>query len=259
MEKTKRQSSLFVTGSPRFSEEEHSAARSHRPQDPYQHANQNPSTQRMKPKGEKVTLRRMFAVFLFVLGLSLVLYPSLAQYVNNLSATKLVSEYFNSAIEPTISPDNPQAGAGAGAGADASSDEIFGGISIPKLKLELPIYIGSTDENLSKGIAHLEGTSLPVGGKSTHSVLCGHNGAVTNEWFTHIDELTEGDLFYIKTTEQLLTYKVIGYKTISPNDTSELYIKEGQDLVTLLTCIDSGTNRLIVTGERVLSDSWTEK
>jgi len=138
----------------------------------------------------------------------------------------------------------------------ANKEDMFGAIIIPKLGLELPIFTGSTDANLERGIAHMEGTSLPVGGESTHSVLAGHNGAVTNEWFTNIDQLTEGDLFYIRTLEQLLTYKVISSKVISPGAVSELYIQEGRDLVTLLTCTPNGSMRLIVTGERVLDEAW---
>lgn len=122
---------------------------------------------------------------------------------------------------------------------------------IPLLELELPIYVGSTNENLEKGIAHLEGTSLPVGGASTHSVLCGHNGAVTNEWFTHIDQMSTGDLFYIRHDGSVLTYKVVSTKIIQPNNTSDLMIEQDKDLVTLLTCADSGATRLIVRGERV--------
>jgi len=207
--------------------------------------------------------RRVAAIFLFFIGLSILLYPHIAQYVNQLHATRLVAAYFDTGAQ-FGGPATPGATGGGGAGPyaagqnpEGSDEDIFGSIYIPKLKLELPIYTGSTTANLAKGIAHLEGTSLPVGGESTHSVLCGHNGAVTNEWFTHIDELTEGDLFYIRTLEQLLTYKVVSMKVIDPDDTSDLLIEPGRDLVTLLTCADSGRMRLIVTGERVYDTSWT--
>lgn len=133
-----------------------------------------------------------------------------------------------------------------------SEEGMFGSIFIPKLGLELPIFTGSTNANLSRGIAHLEGTSLPTGGENTHAVLAGHNGAIANEWFTNIDKLEEGDLFYIRHEGLSLTYKVESKHVISPTDVSALLIQEGRDLVTLLTCIDSGKNRLLVTGNRVL-------
>jgi sortase A len=212
--------------------------------------------------------RRIASIFIFFVGLSILLYPHIAQYINNLHATQLVAAYFASAdnssgsastIKDQLASANASEGSngsGAYTGSIQAGGEIFGSIYIPKLDLELPIFIGSTNANLTKGIAHLEGTSLPVGGTSTHSVLCGHNGMVTNEWFTHIDELSEGDLFYIRTLEQLLTYKVISKKVIESNDVASLYIQPDKDLVTLLTCTNSGRQRLIVTGERVLNDSW---
>ena len=213
--------------------------------------------------------RRIARILLFVIGLTVFVYPYAAQYVNNRSATRLVQEYFasspsNQIVDPWITspgdfvqvtydengnelPANVSGGGYSG----GYEGEIFGSIQIPKLGLELPIFTGSTTINLNKGIAHLEGTSLPVGGESTHSVLCGHNGSVTNEWFTHIDRMAIGDLFYIRTREQTLTYKVVSIKIIGPYDLSELYIRPGEDLVTLLTCAEGGKTRLIVTGERV--------
>jgi len=226
-------------------------------------------------KGKGLEARRIFGSFLILLGLSIILYPQIAQYINNKNATRLVEEYFaqgssqvpgsqapgtymeyideegNVVIVEVEEPDVNNGGSIGPSGPTGNKSEIFGSIRIPKLGLELPIYTGSTSSNLNKGVAHLEGTSLPVGGVSTHSVLCGHNGDVTNEWFTHIDQLREGDLFYIRTREQTLTYKVRSSTIISPDDTSDLYIKKGEDLITLLTCTRDGKMRLIVTGERV--------
>ena len=212
-------------------------------------------------------IRRIAAVVLFILGLSIIIYPFAAQHINNRFATRLVEDYFEQNAKGK--GDNRQDADGQGASDNASiegentgnrgdtsksseyEEGIFGSIRIPKLGIELPIFTGSTNANLNRGVAHLEGTSLPVGGKSTHSVLCGHSGNVTNEWFTHIGELTEGDLFYIRTRDQTLTYKVIAKKTIDPNDISELVIRPEEDLVTLLTCAQGGRMRLIVTGERI--------
>ena len=188
------------------------------------------------------------------------MYPHIAQYINNIHATQLVQAYFADDLEGP----NGTGGANGANGAkvdgkptiDFLDENIFGSINIPKLGLELPIYTGPTVENLERGIAHVEGTSLPVGGVDTHSVLAGHHGRVTNEWFTHIDQLSEGDLFYIRSKEQLLTYKVISLKVIDPEDDSDLRIVKGRDLVTLYTCTPSRLQRVIVTGERVLDESW---
>ena len=227
----------------------------------FERAIQTQQEENLRPKRKKTYLdkRRIASVFLFIIGLSILVYPYIAQYINKLNATQLVESYFANQAASGIPNAQTSEGTESFFGStNEAAEHIFGSIYIPKLDLELPIYTGTTTANLSKGIAHLEGTSLPVGGKNTHSVLCGHTRAATNEWFTNIDKMTEGDLFYIRTLEQLLTYKVIAMKVIEPDNTSELLIVPEKDYVTLLTCTKSGNQRLIVTGERVLSESWTE-
>lgn len=189
--------------------------------------------------------RIMLSILCFFLGLTICLYPHVAQYINNLSATKMVANY-----EQAILQMGDEEAMNA-AGTAFSEEGMFGSLFIPKLNLDLPIFVGSTNANLSRGIAHLEGTSLPTGGENTHAVLAGHNGAVAHEWFTNINKLEEGDLFYIRHEGLTLTYQVESTRVIAPTETSALRIQEGRDLVTLLTCIDSGKNRLLVTGERV--------
>lgn len=184
--------------------------------------------------------RPFIALVIFFLGVLIFFYPYIAQQINNINATKIVANYEQQMSNPGSS------------NAAYADEDIFGSIFIPKLNLELPIYVGSVDANLSRGIAHLEGTSLPIGGVNTHAVLAGHNGAVTNEWFTNIDQLKQGDLFYIRHDGLTLTYEVISTEIIAPSDTSTLLIREGEDLVTLLTCTSTGAERLIVTGSRVL-------
>ena len=191
--------------------------------------------------------RVLLPLLIFCLGIGVCLYPYIAQQINNQSATRVVESFFATA-------DDTYNGVAEGATYtyDETVENVFGSIFIPKLNLELPIYLGSTPDNLARGIAHLEGTSLPTGGQSTHAVLAGHSGAVTNEWFTHIDQMARGDMFYIRNLEETLTYRVISMEIISPTDTSKLYIRSNEDLVTLLTCTQSGAMRLIVTGERAL-------
>lgn len=131
--------------------------------------------------------------------------------------------------------------------------EVFAFIKIPKINIELPIYKGTAELTLEKGIGHLRNTSLPIGGESTHCVLTGHTGMPSSMLFTDIDKLETGDLFYIKYLDEILAYRVNQIKIVEPNDTSDLNIENGKDYVTLLTCYPYGINshRLLVRGERV--------
>lgn len=132
-------------------------------------------------------------------------------------------------------------------------DEIFGSIEIPKLKLDIPIYLGSTDEILSNGIGHVEGSSLPLGGNSTHTILSGHRGMAAKEMFRNIDLLHEGDLFNINGKTGTLKYRVTQQRVIYPDETKYLNIEENKDMVTLLTCHPYRHNyqRLLIHAERV--------
>lgn len=133
-----------------------------------------------------------------------------------------------------------------------SDTGIMGTIEIPKISVNLPIYHGTTEEVLSIGIGHLEGSSLPVGGKNTHSILTGHRGLPNSKLFTRLDELEKGDLFYIQVGNKTLAYRVNDIKVIKPEDAEELSIKADKDEVSLITCTPYGINshRLVVTGER---------
>uniref|UniRef100_UPI0028DCEF7C class C sortase n=1 Tax=uncultured Bifidobacterium sp. TaxID=165187 RepID=UPI0028DCEF7C len=135
---------------------------------------------------------------------------------------------------------------------DISGDGVMGSIVIPKISVNLPIYHGSSDEVLARGVGHLYGTSLPVGGASTHSVLTGHRGLVSALMFTRLDEMKIGDYFYIKVLGKTLGYKVDRISVILPNDTSKLRVTKGEDRVTLMTCTPYGVNthRLLVSGVR---------
>ena len=133
----------------------------------------------------------------------------------------------------------------------AATDAI-GYLEIPKLQLMLPIYEGTEEDVLARGVGHMEQTSLPVGGASTHCVLAGHTGLPTAKLFTHLDKMKEGDLFYIHELDEILTYKVDRISVVLPDETDALQIEEGKDYVTLLTCVPYGVNshRLLVRGER---------
>ena len=135
---------------------------------------------------------------------------------------------------------------------NASGDGIMGSVVIPKISVNLPIYHGSSDAVLARGVGHLYGTSLPVGGTSTHSVLTGHRGLVNALMFTRLDELKIGDYFYIRIMGRTLGYKIDRISIILPDDASKLRVVSGEDRVTLMTCTPYGVNthRLLVSAVR---------
>lgn len=126
-------------------------------------------------------------------------------------------------------------------------------IDIPKINVYLPVQHGTDAETLEKSVGHVVGTSLPVGGSSTHAVLSAHSGMASSKLFSDIDQLAEGDMFYVHVLGDILAYKVDSINTVLPTDTSLLQIEDGKDLVTLVTCTPFGVNthRLLVRGHRV--------
>lgn len=138
-----------------------------------------------------------------------------------------------------------------------NGDQIMGYLEIPRINLELVIYHGIGESVLEKGVGHVEGTSLPIGGESTHAVLAGHRGLPGAKLFTDIEKLRMGDVFYIVVMHEKMQYKVEQIEVVLPNETEKLKIEEGRDHVTLLTCTPYGinTHRLLVRGERT---DWVE-
>ena len=126
-------------------------------------------------------------------------------------------------------------------------------VGIPKINIYLPIQHGTDADTLERAAGHVVGTSLPVGGASTHAVLSAHSGMASSKLFSDIDQLAAGDVFYIHVLGEVLAYKVDAIHTVLPTDTSLLQIEEGKDLVTLVTCTPFGinTHRLLVRGHRV--------
>lgn len=125
-------------------------------------------------------------------------------------------------------------------------------LEIPCINVNLPVFHGTAASTLERGIGHLEGSSLPVGGKSTHAVLTGHTGLNNAKLFTDLTEVKEGDLFFLHTLGKDLAYRVIETEVVLPEETQDLLIRKGKDLVTLITCTPYGVNshRLFVTGIR---------
>ncbi|MFD5224621.1 class C sortase [Microbacterium sp. NPDC058342] len=142
----------------------------------------------------------------------------------------------------------------------ATSTGVMGRLRIPAIDVDLPIYHGTSDATLAKGVGHLEGTSLPVGGRSQHSVLTAHRGLPEATLFNDLNRLEVGDRFVVEVFGEVLTYQVIDTKTVEPEDTDTLRAVAGEDLMTLVTCTPLGinTHRYLVTGERVTPTPITD-
>ncbi|HFU4217471.1 TPA: class C sortase [Streptococcus suis] len=132
-------------------------------------------------------------------------------------------------------------------------EEMIGHISIPKIDTKIPIYAGTSESILQRGAGHLEGSSLPVGGPSTHAVITAHRGLPQARLFTDLDKLKEGDMFYVTNIRDTLAYQVERIQVIEPHQVETLHIQENRDIITLLTCTPYMINshRLLVTGHRV--------
>ncbi len=133
---------------------------------------------------------------------------------------------------------------------------VMGVLEIPSIRVKLPIYHGTTEAVLEKGIGHLENSSLPIGGRSTHTVLTGHTGLNHAKLFTDLTKMEEGNVFFLKVLGENLAYQVDQIKVVHPTELSDLYVEKGKDYCTLVTCTPYGINshRLLVRGVRV--DDW---
>lgn len=136
---------------------------------------------------------------------------------------------------------------------DLSGNGVMGYINIPKINVQLAIYHGVGEHALENGVGHIEGTSLPIGGKSTHSVLSAHRGLPQAKLFTDLDQMEAGDMFFITVLDEKLAYQVDQIKTVLPEETDDLAIADGEDYCTLVTCTPYGVNshRMLVRGKRV--------
>ena len=228
----------------------------------------------MKKKGNH--LITILLVLIFLLGLSLLLYPSVSDYWNSKHQTRAIAVY--SEEVSGLDPDQYQALWAAAAAYNASLRErdnayllteeqkaayeqllnvsglgIMGYIEIPSIDCSLPIYHGTEESVLQIAIGHLEWSSLPVGGESTHCVLSGHRGLPSAKLFTNLDKLQAGDVFLLRVLDEVLTYEVDQILIVEPQEIAALQITEGEDYCTLVTCTPYGINshRLLVRGHRI--------
>ena len=136
---------------------------------------------------------------------------------------------------------------------NVTGEGTMGYVVVPKINVNLPIYHGTGNDSLDRGVGHLLGSSLPVGGESTHAILTGHSGMASQKMFTDLEQLNTGDVFYLQILNETLAYQVVEINTVLPYDTSLLGITHGEDYCTLVTCTPYGVNthRLLVRGSRI--------
>lgn len=224
----------------------------------------------------KKNLSSIILVLIFIIGLSLLLYPSFSDYWNSFHQSRAIASYAQSVT--TIDDDQYEKMWAQAQEYNTTlakkqnrwvlSEEeyeeyedllniggtgIIGYIEIPNIKVSLPIYHGVDEAVLQIAVGHIEGSSLPVGGEGTHCVISGHRGLPSAKLFTNLDEMEEGDLFMMRVLDETLTYEVDQIRIVEPEDLSALEIEEGKDLCTLVTCTPYGINshRLLVRGHRV--------
>ena len=177
-------------------------------------------------------------------------------YENEIKRARQYNRQLSEAKIRLTDPFDIKAGEGSESDYDSllnmTQDGIMGYIEIPSADISLPVYHGASSDSLSKGAGHLEGTSLPVGGKNTHAVITGHTGLSGAKMFSDLQETEEGDVFFLCIMGKTYAYKIVSKKTVEPSELEELYIAEGKDLCTLVTCTPYGinTHRLLVKGER---------
>lgn len=230
----------------------------------------------LNKKKVKSFLSTAFLVLVLFLGLGIMLYPYISDKWNSVRQTHAISDYndvvsnmdekdyhgyfdkaeeYNKKIQSMAAPlvqYNEVLDEYYNA-LDITGTGVIGYISIESIDVELPIYHGTKDDVLNIAVGHLEGTTFPIGGESTHAVLSAHRGLPSAKLFSDLDDMAEGDIFTITVLDKVVTYQVDQILTVLPQDTKDLEIVEGKDYCTLMTCTPYGVNthRLLVRGKRI--------
>lgn len=236
-------------------------------------------------------IKEKFIIFLFILmiivGFSFILYPIISNQINKSHYQKVINTYqqevsdkadvendklliearaYNSSLSSTRIVDafeNPNQTNSTEylSLLNVNDNGMMGYISIPKIDVRIPIYHGTSSDVLQKGVGHLEGSSLPVGGNSTHAILSAHRGLPSSRLFTDLDQLKKGDIFYIYVMNEVLAYQVDQILVSEPSEIEALKIVDGKDYVTLVTCTPYAVNthRLLVRGERIEYNKKVQK
>lgn len=223
----------------------------------------------------------VLAVILFLLALGMTLYPIISNHINQKYASKIHTAYqevmqqtnnsallearqlaidYNESIVPGASEVDSYSQESLMAASEdyenllnITGEGTMCYVKIPKINVNLPVYRGTGNDSLDRGIGHLLGSSLPVGGENTHAILTGHSGMASQKMFTDLELLEIGDVFYVDVLNETLAYQVEAINVVEPHDTSLLGIEHGRDLCTLITCTPYGVNthRLLVCGSRI--------
>ena len=225
---------------------------------------------------KKSRISTVLLVFIFLIGLSLLLYPTVSDWWNSFHSTRAIQGYdetvsamnkaetdsYRSAAvaynQSLLSRANPLIPSDAEHAEylsllDVSGTGIMGYLEIPVIDCDLPFYHGVEENTLASAVGHIEGSSLPVGGESTHCVLSGHRGLPSAKLLTDLDQVVEGDVFYLHVLNETLVYEVDRILIVEPHETAALAIETKKDYCTLVTCTPYGinTHRLLVRGHRV--------
>ena len=236
-------------------------------------------------------IKEKLIIFLFILmivvGLGIILFPLISNQVNEIHYQEVIGTYDDTVTQKTEIENNQMLIKAREYNSSLSSTKIvdvfqnpvqtnsseylsilnvddngmMGYISIPKIDVRIPIYHGTSSDILQKGVGHLEGSSLPVGGESTHTILSAHRGLPSSRLFTDLDQLKEGDIFYIYVLDEVLAYQVDQVLVTEPSETEALKIVDGKDYITLVTCTPYAVNthRLLVRGERIEYNKQVEE
>lgn len=227
----------------------------------------------------KEKLSFLIFVIMIILGIAIILYPVISNHLSKINYQEIIDNYdfkvakqknsyneqlvnkarkYNSSLTSLNITDVFQNQIGQSSSEyfsvlNVDNNGMMGYISIPKIDIKIPIYHGTSSDILQKGVGHLEGSSIPIGGENTHAVLSAHRGLPSSRLFTDLDQLKVGDTFYIHILDEVLAYRVNQVLVVEPSDIDFLQIVKGKDYVTLVTCTPYAinTHRLLVRGERI--------
>ena len=231
----------------------------------------------------KIKLMRIVLILIFITGLGILLYPIISNLLMNIFQTTAIQEYnytveqmeqdrmeeilsearvYNEQFKNTIVVDPFSQEAESSVNSEYNEilniDGTMGYIEIPKIDVNLPIFHGTSEEVLKKGVGHIDTTPLPIGGEGNHSVLSAHRGLPSAKLFTDLDKLEIDDVFMIKMLTETLVYRIDQIKVVEPTDTQYLQAEEGEDYITLITCTPYAinTHRMLVRGTRIDTDEY---
>lgn len=225
---------------------------------------------------KRQTLSTVILILVFFIGLSVMLYPTVSNYINSLTQSRMITGYnndvsllngeeyskiwkaaedYNTSLltNPTRFVPSEEDSNVYNSCLNVGGNGVMGYIEIEKIGVNLPIYHGVSESVLQVGAGHIEGSSLPVGGLGTHCIISGHRGLPSALLFTDLDKLETGDIFLIKVLDETLTYEIEQIQTVEPDQVDSLEIDPQKDLCTLVTCTPYGVNshRLLITGTRI--------